>query len=180
MQPKVWVCSVGLALSWLISPVLAVEAVKLPNRQVQKNTTAKPIVVSKAEFGVFRVEKNGKTTLIPTTKVPLQEGIAYGWRVQLKDYQGEVTWREVLQLPKPPESWATSNTDNFSLSPDGTAANIQRTDSIKDGVITNSWTIATGDPMGKHKIQVYIGDRRIATFEFEVVPAKRQKPAPKA
>ncbi len=66
------------------------------------------------------------------------------------------------------------------MSPDGTAANIQRTDSIKDGVITNSWTIATGDPMGKHKIEVYIGDRRIATFEFEVVPAKRQKPAPKA
>ncbi len=47
MQPKVWVCSVGLALSWLISPVVAVEAVKLPNRQVQKNTTAKPIVVIK-------------------------------------------------------------------------------------------------------------------------------------
>ncbi|WP_258000166.1 hypothetical protein [Fischerella thermalis] len=49
------------------------------------------------------MKKNGKTTLIPTTKVPLQEGI-----------------------------------------------------------------------------EVYIGDRRIATFEFEVVPAKRQKPAPKA
>ncbi len=181
MQPRVWACSIGLALSWLISPVMGVEALKLPSRQAQNSTIAKPIIVSKAEFGVLRVEKGGETTLIPTKKVPFQEGVAYGWRIQLKDYKGEVTWREVLQLPKPPESWATSNTENFSLSPDGRAANIQRTDKIKDGLIKNSWTIANGDPMGKHKIEVYIGDRSIATFEFEIVPPIRpQKPTPKS
>lgn len=68
MQPRIWACSIGLALSWLISPVMSVEALKLPTRQAQNSTTAKPIIVSKAEFGVLRVEEDGKTTLIPTKK----------------------------------------------------------------------------------------------------------------
>ncbi|NWF60704.1 MAG: hypothetical protein HXY43_15945 [Fischerella sp.] len=176
MQPRIWVYSIALTFSWLMSPVLAGEPVNFPYILAQNNTKAQPIAVNKVEFGVLRVEKSGKVTLIPTNKVPLQEGTVYGWRVQLRDYQGEVTWREVFQLPQRPETWGTTNTDNFSLSTDGTAAETKRTDLTKDGVITNSWTIAAGDPMGKHTIEVYIDDRRIAAFEFEVVPVRQQRP----
>ncbi|WP_026733161.1 hypothetical protein [Fischerella sp. PCC 9605] len=176
MQPRIWVYSIALTFSWLTSPVLAGEPVNFPYILAQNNTKAQPIAVNKVEFGVLRVDKGGKVTLIPTNKVPLLEGTVYGWRVQLRDYQGEVTWREVFQLPQRPETWGTTNTDNFSLSTDGTAAETKRTDLTKDGVITNSWTIAAGDPMGKHIIEVYIDDRRIAAFEFEVVPVRQQRP----
>jgi hypothetical protein len=39
-----------------------------------------------------------------------------------------------------------------------------------NGIIENFWTIYIGDPMGQHQIQVYIDERLIATFEFEIVP----------
>ncbi|MBR8837775.1 MAG: hypothetical protein DSM106950_28155 [Stigonema ocellatum SAG 48.90 = DSM 106950] len=134
---------------------------------------AKPIIVSKAEFGIFRVDNKGKVTFLLTNKVPLNEGNQYGWRIWLKDYQGEVTWREVLRLPKLPESWSTDNGDNFSMTPNGIQGVTTRTQSAKDGIIQNSWTILRGDPIGKHTIFVYIADRRIASFEFEVVPVKK-------
>ncbi|MCX7593441.1 MAG: hypothetical protein N2235_06720 [Fischerella sp.] len=176
MQPRIWVSSIALIFSWLTSPVLAGEPAKFFYTLAQNHTKTQAIVVDKVEFGVLRADKDGKVTLIPTKKVPLQEGTMYGWRVQLKDYQGEVTWREIFQLPKRPETWGTTNTDNFSLSTDGTAAETKRTDLTKDGVITNSWTIAAGDPIGKHTIEVYIDDRRIAAFEFEVVPVRQESP----
>jgi hypothetical protein len=183
MRSRIWVSSFFLAFSWLISPAIAGVPVNIPETWASNTTksspatTAKHITVTKAEFGVLRQEKGGKVTLIPTKKVPLLEGVKYGWRLHLKDYKGEVTWREVLQLPEPPETWGTTNTENFSLSADGTAAQTKRKDSAKDGVIKNSWTIAPGDPLGKHTIEVYIGYRHVATFNFEVVPPKREKPA---
>ncbi|MBD2631052.1 hypothetical protein RI030_17945 [Aphanizomenon flos-aquae NRERC-008] len=39
-----------------------------------------------------------------------------------------------------------------------------------NGVIENFWTISPGDPLGKHQIEVYIDERLIGTFVFEIVP----------
>jgi hypothetical protein len=135
-------------------------------------TNLKQTTVSKAEFGLKRVDTKGNITIFQTTKVPLQEGNAYGWRIKLKDYQGEVKWREVLRLPKPPETWGTDSGEDFSISADGTTSVTRRTQAAPDGVIDNFWTIAPGDPVGKYKIEVYIDDRLISTFEFETVPVK--------
>jgi|UPI000372F942 hypothetical protein len=182
MVLKVGTQGLVLLFSWLPSTVIAVPAVNVAEKGLDKTTLSSPtnisqqVTVTKVEFGVFRKEKNGNLTLIPTRKVPLQEGVIYGWRLQLHDYNSEVTWREILKLPKPPQTWGTTNAENFSLSADGTFVEIKRKDFPKDGVIANSWTIASGDPVGKYIMQVYIGDRHVATFEFEVVPPKKEKP----
>lgn len=166
--------------SCLITPVKASLVVNVASSLVENtiassgSTTAKPIIVSKAEFGVFRTDKNGKVTFIPTTRVQLEEGNRYGWRIQLKNYQGEVKWREILRLPKRPESWGTDNGENFSISTNGTQGVTTRTQLTQDGMIRNSWTMVSGDPIGKHTVDIYINDRQIASFEFEVVPAKSQ------
>jgi hypothetical protein len=132
-----------------------------------KNTK---ITVTKSEFGVRIVDSQGKANFFPTRKVPLKKGDAYGWRITLENYQGEVEWREVLSLPQVPETWATSETDeNFSLSEDGKTAITKRSQTTTNGVIENYWQIAPGDPLGKHKIEVYVDDRLIATFEFETI-----------
>ncbi|MBH8566814.1 hypothetical protein I8748_32490 [Nostoc sp. CENA67] len=181
---RIWAAIVVLTSSWLISKAIASEPINatlaLPDNgtvssgSISQASNTKPITVSKAEFGVLRIDSNGEGKFTPTTRVLLNQGGKYGWRIQLKDYKGKVTWREVLRLPKTPQTWATDDGENFSLSPDGLEAVTKRTESTSDGVIENFWTIAPGDPGGKHRIQVYIDKRLIANFEFEVISLKKQ------
>jgi hypothetical protein len=165
-----WASGIIIAFSCLI-PVIAHEVDTPPSSRL---LAPKLINIDKAEFGVFRVNrKNGRVTFIPTTRIPWREGDKYGWRIQLKNYKGRVTWREILQLPKAPESWGTQNTENFLISADGATAAVTRTVLAENGVIQNSWAIAAGDPPGKHRIDVYISQRRVASFEFEVVTVEK-------
>ena len=128
------------------------------------------IVVNKTEFGVKIVNPEGKVNFFPTTTVPLKEGDAYGWKITLDNYQGNVKWREVLTLPQAPETWTTQDNRNFSISADGKTATSTRTVTPVNGVIENFWIISPGDPLGKHQIEVYIDERLIGTFAFEIVP----------
>lgn len=176
MQLRIWTATVVL-FSGFWAPVKAAKVTNIAYSD-HKSTIAssepipaKPIIVNKAEFGVFGIDKNGKVNFIPTSTVQLEEGTKYGWRIQLKNYQGEVKWREILKLPKRPESWGTENGENFSISANGTQGVTNRTQVTQDGMIRNSWTMVSGDPIGKHTVEIYINERRIASFEFEVVPA---------
>ena len=128
------------------------------------------LVVNKTEFGFRIINSSGEVNFFPTTTVPLKEGDAYGWRIKLDKYSGKVQWKEVLTLPKPPETWSTENRENLSISKDGKRATLTRIQTPINGVIENFWTISPGDPLGRHQIQVYIDERLLATFEFEIVP----------
>jgi hypothetical protein len=132
------------------------------------------IKVTKAEFGVFRQDKYGKIKFIPTKKVPLQEGLVYGWQLQIKNYEGSLVWKEIFKLPRLPLTWVNQNGYNFSLSHDGTAAITEKIAEVKKGVVNNSWTVTLGDPPGKHLIEVYIASHHVASFEFEVVKPNRK------
>jgi hypothetical protein len=175
---RTWATIAVLASSWLIFGVICSEPIAATSGVAQNATpfptptSLKKITVSNAEFGLKRVDSKGNVTIFRTTRVPLQQGNAYGWRIKLKDYQGEVKWREVLHLPKPPETWGTDNGEDFSISADGTTSITRRTQSAPGGVIGNFWTIAPGDPLGKYRIDIYIDDRLIGTFEFEVIAVK--------
>ncbi|MEA5604184.1 hypothetical protein [Nostoc sp. UHCC 0252] len=175
---RIWATIAVLASSWLIfeviysEPINATSVLRESNISTFAPRNTKQITVSNTEFGLKRVDSKGNVTIFRTTRVPLQEGNIYGWRIKLKDYQGEVKWREVLYLPKPPETWGTDNGEDFSISKDGTTSITRRTQSALDGVIENFWTIAPGDPVGKYRIEVYIDDRLIGNFEFEVIPVK--------
>jgi len=176
---------VGLAVfvlfsSWLNSGVMASEPINANSPIAQKPVTpsdsnnAKPITVSKAEFGVERVDAQGKVTFIPTIRVPFKEGSRYGWQIKLKDYKGEVRWREVLRLPKRPESWGTNSGEHLAISPTGEEAVTKRAVTTADGVIKNFWTITPGDPVGKHRIEVYVDDRLLGAFDFEIIAINKK------
>ncbi|HIK08343.1 MAG TPA: hypothetical protein IGS40_27310 [Trichormus sp. M33_DOE_039] len=174
---RIWAATVVLTSS-LLMPGIIHPSVFANNAQTpsqSQSNKAQQINVSKAEFGIAKIDSEGKFHFTPTTKVRLEEGSKYGWRIRLQDVQGEVTWREVIRLPKPPETWATDNGENFTLSPDGMEAISNRTQLAKDGVIENFWTIAPGDPPGKHTIHVYVDNRLVGNFEFEVLPPEKQK-----
>ena len=171
---KIWATALSLAFFGIIIPPktsnIAI-AHERPDKftELERLISRKKIDVKKAEFGILKTGKNGKKTFIPTTKIPLQEGTIYGWRIQLQGYQGKLTWQEVLTLPRPPLSWGTDNGEHFFLSPDGTKSVIKRTDFVKKGIVDNFWTVSSGDPVGKHVMEVYSGKRRIATFKFELI-----------
>jgi hypothetical protein len=157
-----------VSLSFLLGVTTPALAVNTP--KYNQSIINKQIVVNKSEFGVRIINSEGKANFFPTTTVPLKKGDAYGWRIKLDNYQGKVKWREVLILPKHPETWTTEDHKNFSISADGKTAISQRTVIPVNGMIENFWTISPGDPLGKHQIQVYIDERLIHTFVFEVVP----------
>ncbi|AFY50479.1 hypothetical protein Nos7524_4737 [Nostoc sp. PCC 7524] len=179
---RIWAATVVLTSSLVIAGVLHPSVLannaKTPSQSISQpqSNKAQQINVTKAEFGFAKIDSQGKFNFTPTTRIPLEEGSKYGWRIQLQNVQGEVTWREVLRLPKPPETWATDNGENFKLSTDGSEAVSNRTQLAKDGVIENFWTITPGDPPGKHIIHVYVDDRLVGNFEFEVIPRQRQAP----
>jgi hypothetical protein len=162
--------SVSLILP-IITPVFHKSSMALPARRTNYDQPInQQIVVNKSEFGVKIVNPEGKVNFFPTTTVPLKEGDAYGWRITLDNYQGNVKWREVLTLPQAPETWTTENHKNFSISKDGKTATSTGTVTPVNGIIENFWTIAAGDPLGKHQIEVYIDERLIGNFVFEIVP----------
>ena len=156
----------------MIDPVVNKPVMALVARTINYNQSIinQQIFVNKSEFGVRIINSSGKVNFFQTTKVPLKEGDAYGWRITIDNYQGKVKWREVLTLPQAPETWTTENNKNFSISKDGKTATSTRTVTPVNGVIENFWTIAAGDPLGKHQIEVYIDERLIGTFAFEIVP----------
>jgi hypothetical protein len=173
MKLKVMLAVMTIAFSCLTSSVMAREGLNIISSSASNAkdsvspTDIKPITVAKAEFGIFRVDESGSLTFIPTNKVPLQEGTSYGWQIQLDGYEGSVTWKEVFKLPKPAETWV--NSENVTISEDRTEAVTVRTVQTEDGIIANSWSVAAGDPVGNHKIEIYIDNRRVASFNFEVV-----------
>lgn len=159
--------TIVLATCWLIP--WSVTSFAVNDIVYSEPTKVKNITVNQVKFGVLRNDGNGKVTFIPTNKVILNEGNKYGWRIYLKDYKGAVTWREVLKLPRIPETWGTDNGEDFSISKDGKEAVTKRIQFAKQGVIENFWTVAPGDPTGQYIIEVYVDDRRVASFEFEVM-----------
>lgn len=180
MFMRIWAATFVLTSSWLISQVIACQpsyatyAVKNDARKSSAPPNAKPITVTKAEFGMQKVDAQGKVIFVPTIRVPFEQGTKYGWRIQLQNYQGEVTWREVLRLPNAPYTWGIDSGEDLSLSANGKEAVTKRTVLTKNGVINNFWTITPGDPVGKHQIHVYINDRLIGSFEFEIVDVERK------
>jgi len=131
------------------------------------------LIINKKEFGVRIIDSQGKANFFPTNTVPLKEGDAYGWRIRIDNPQGKigkVKWREVLRLPNHPEMWKTENSDKFSVSQDGKTATSTKTEIPVNGVIQNFWTITPGDPLGKYQMEIYINDKLVQIFRFEIVP----------
>ncbi|HYW20765.1 MAG TPA: hypothetical protein VE956_15970 [Nodularia sp. (in: cyanobacteria)] len=174
-----WAATIVLTSSWLISGFIAFEALALADNSVASSQSisgsnnSRQITASQAEFGVLRVDAKNLANFTSTTRVVLSQGGKYGWRIQLKDYKGKVTWREILRLPKPPETWATDDGQSLSLSGDGVEAVTTRTVFTNDGKIENFWTMVPGDPGGKHQIQVYVDNRLIGSFDFEVISLRK-------
>lgn len=133
-----------------------------------KEANAAP-TVTRAEFGLFFPPSSGKKKFVSSRTVPWVPNQAYGWRLTLKRQPGQMRWREEFVLPAAPSTWGGAM---FGVKQDVSA---DGKTSVKEGVLqdgenvlTNLWTVAEGDPKGKHVIRVYLDDKLVQTFDFDV------------
>lgn len=129
------------------------------------------LAVETAEFLVLLTDGEGGRQAIASSLVPyLPNRACFGWRIRLTDAPAMVRLREVLQLPTAPAFWSGED-DTYSphkYSADRTTATTEQFAAPKDGWIGSSWCIVEGDPVGAHFIEVFIDDRLIRHFDFEV------------
>ena len=101
-----------------------------------------------------------------TRTVPLKAGQVYGWRLSLDTAKTTVHFREEFELPLPPQTWGYP--EGQRISGDRKTSVLEGDAAAVRGYIGNRWAVAPGDPCGKYTIRVFIEEKLVATFEFDV------------
>ncbi|MEP6607662.1 MAG: hypothetical protein ABJA83_03170 [Burkholderiaceae bacterium] len=131
--------------------------------------TAADVQVVTAQFGVFGADPSGRRLLYETDKFPAIPAAPYGWYILFKTSKPTVIWREEFELPEAPPTWGPGEALGiFSISPDRKTAVTERIIPTRLGFIANEWRYAPGDPIGSHKMRVYIDGQLIREFSFDI------------
>jgi hypothetical protein len=158
-------------LAAAICALLALQAAAPVAAQTPSGSGAGRLTVETAEFVVSLTDGEGERRSIASTLVPyLPNQACFGWRIRLAAAPAVVRLREVLQLPAAPAFWSNED-DAYSphrYSADRKTAITEQFAAPQDGWIASSWCIVEGDPVGAHSIEVFIDDRLIRRFDFEV------------
>lgn len=127
------------------------------------------VEVVAAQFGVFGADPSGRRMLYETDKFPALVAAPYGWFIAFKTDKPTVVWREEFELPVAPPTWGPGEAMGiFQVSPDRKTAVTERIIPTKLGFIANEWRYASGDPIGAHKMRVYIDGQLIREFSFDI------------
>ena len=130
------------------------------------------VEVVAAQFGVFGADPGGRRTLYETDKFPGIVAAPFGWFIVFKTDKPTVVWREEFELPTEPPTWGPGEAMGiFQVSPDRKTAVTERIIPTKLGFIANEWRFASGDPVGPHKMRVYIDGQLIREFSFSIEQA---------
>jgi len=125
--------------------------------------------VVSAQFGVFGPDATGRRVLYETDKFPAVISAPYGWYIIFKTEKPTVIWREEFELPVPPPTWGPGETLGiYTISPDRKTAVTERIIPTRVGFIANEWRYAPGDPIGAHKMRVYIDGQLVREFSFNI------------
>jgi hypothetical protein len=131
--------------------------------------TAAEIQVVTAQFGVFGADPSGRRLLYEPDKFPAIPAAPYGWYILFKTSKPTVVWREEFELPEAPPTWGPGEAMGiFSISPDRKTAVTERIIPTRLGFIANEWRYAPGDPIGAHKMRVYIDGQLVREFSFDI------------
>ena len=126
------------------------------------------VEVVNTEFGLFTGNQSDGYSFEPATVIPNDVRVSYGWRIKVKTSSQWVRVREEFILPKKPETWGGPSRPDRLIVDDGRACISKRTQPVVDGVISQIWGLAPGDPNGIYEFKVYVDDKLIGDFKFEV------------
>jgi hypothetical protein len=160
-------------------PKATTAAVPAPVAQATPGKSA-PLEVVSAQFGVFGADPTGRRVLYETAKFPAVIAAPYGWYIIFKTEKPTVIWREEFELPEPPPTWGPGEAMGiYTISPDRKTAVTERIIPTRLGFIANEWRYAPGDPIGAHKMRVYIDGQLIREFAFDIEQGPKDEPAPR-
>lgn len=157
------------------TPAVAAVSIEAPGA-VAKSPA---LEVVSAQFGVFGADQAGRRILYETDKFPAVIAAPYGWYIVFKTSKPTVIWREEFELPEPPPTWGPGEAMGiYTISPDRKTAVTERIIPTRLGFIANEWRYAPGDPVGAHKMRVYIDGQLIREFAFDIEMGPKDEPAP--
>jgi hypothetical protein len=144
--------------------------------QPAKSKTRKPhsYQVISAKVGVFTTSTPEDFSFTAATAVPLVVGQPFGWVIQLRTHQSNLTptvkMREELILPDFPVTWgATDTTGTRTVSDDSRVASTDfEIQPDTSGLLYRVWSIADGDPPGRYVFKLYIEGKLVKELGFEV------------
>jgi len=174
MQPRARSIAVLLAAAALFSGCATQE--KAPAQSASPAPSVLPTVrtpaeieVVAAQFGVFGADPTGRRVLYETNHFPAIIAAPYGWHIMFKADKPTVIWREEFELPEAPPTWGPGEAMGiYTISPDRKTAVTERIIPTRLGFIANEWRYAPGDPIGAHKMRVYIDGQLIREFQFNI------------
>ena len=122
------------------------------------NALKAPVRTENFKFGI--IDESG--VLTGTTQVPYKWGQNYGWNVNIEPKDAEVHWKEVLTKPSSPtaSSDVARNFENVTT--------IEKDETPKNGIISDVYAIAPGDPKGEYGLTVYVNNRVVSNSSFVV------------
>ena len=127
------------------------------------------VEVVSAQFGVYGADNDGRRVLFETDNFPAITAAPYGWFIIFKADKPTVTWREEFELPAPLANWGPGEAMGvFTVSPDRKTAVTERIIPTRLGFVGNEWRYAPGDPVGAHKMRIYIDGQLIREFSFDI------------
>lgn len=133
--------------------------------------------VVSAQFGVFGADPSGRRVLYETARFPAVVAAPYGWYIIFKTEKPTVIWREEFELPEEPPTWGPGEAMGiYTISPDRKTAVTERIIPTRLGFIANEWRYAPGDPIGAHKMRVYIDGQLIREFAFDIEQGPKEEP----
>lgn len=125
------------------------------------------VEIEQAAFGVFYRTPDGRIDFKPSKTVPLIPDQSFGWVIGVRTTKPTVKWREEFTVPAPPETWGPVQ-GRHEISADRKVSILEREVTPERGFVFNSWTIAPGDPKGRHVMKVTIEDAPPVVFEFDL------------
>ena len=166
----------ALLLAPLVLALCACEQAKppepAPSAQLPAHAAPAPpgqpsVLIEQAAFGVFTVTADGRVDFKPTRTIPLVPNQEFGWVIGVTTTKPTIKWREEFTVPTPPETWGPVE-GKHEISADRKVSILEREVTPDRGFLFNSWTIAPGDPKGRHVIKVTIEDAPPVVFEFDI------------
>jgi hypothetical protein len=169
-------CLVAGCTTQSTAPVVPTE----PQAPAASTRKSSALEVVSAQFGVFGPDAAGRRVLYETAKFPAVVSAPYGWYIIFKTAKPTVIWREEFELPVPPPTWGPGETLGiYTISPDRKTAVTERIIPTRVGFIANEWRYAPGDPIGAHKMRVYIDGQLIREFSFDIEEGPADQRAPR-
>ncbi len=126
-----------------------------------KNEDKPSVEVLKFLSGIF-VDVDGKYRFKETQDVPYKIGQSFGWHMYIRSNKENITYTDVIHLSDV-GVWS----DNLTVSTDRKSASGTKT-VPNTGHIETIWAIAEGDPKGEISIDIYIDNKIVHTFYYNM------------